>query len=109
LLTPARVIRVEVCDDDPRDPAHIGPALASAGHAETGVDDGPPVVARQQVAVHVPDPHREREGQSADPAGKLLHLAGGRKLAMLAAPHPPDYFPEGVSGPARRDAPDVRC
>ena len=45
------------------------PGLLGVGQADTRVDDGPPVVAGQEVRVHVARPRRQRQRDLADPTG----------------------------------------
>ena len=81
VLAAARVVRVEVRQEDPPDVdlAQDGrPALLRVRQPQPGVDERPAVAARKQVAVDVPDPERQRERETPDSAGKLVHYAFSR-------------------------------
>ena len=72
------MVGVEVRDDDPRHRRvqlleHRPPARLGVGQPEARVHERPAVRARQQVAVHVPDPERQGERQAPDARGKLVH------------------------------------
>jgi hypothetical protein len=81
VLASARVVRVEVRQEDPPDvdlAQNRRPALLGVRQAQPGVDERPAVAAGKQVAVNVPDAERQRERQAPDPAGKLGHYAFSR-------------------------------
>ena len=52
--------RVQLCE-------HRLPALGRLGDAKAGVDERPPVLGAEEVAVDVVEPEREREGRATDP------------------------------------------
>ena len=66
-----------------------GPELRRVGQAEAGVDEHETVVDREQIAVHVPGPRRQRHRHAPQSPGKLVHqstLARNRSPGAGAAP-----------------------
>jgi hypothetical protein len=70
---------MEVRDHDPPNgTAQLGkdaaPPFDGVGNPEARVDDRPPALRRrQEIAVHVVDPERQREGHTSDSAVELDH------------------------------------
>ncbi len=76
----ADMIRVEVGDEDPGDPAGKpvelrGPPVPRVGEPEAGVHERPAVLAREQIGVDVSRPRRQRERDAHDAAGELVHAS----------------------------------
>jgi hypothetical protein len=74
------VVGMEVRDEDAGNRAAglvqlRSPELLRLRKAHTGVHDRPAVLAREEVRVHVPGPHRQRQRNLADPTRKLCHAA----------------------------------
>ena len=88
----ADVVGVEVRDEDRRDLAARfvelrAPGVLRVGSADSGVDDDPAVVSRQQVRMHVAGTRWQRQGDPPDPGVELVHvptLAAAHRIRQLA-------------------------
>ena len=74
----ADVVGVEMRDHDVSDLAGElrelgGPSVPRVGETEPRVDHRPPVVAREDVGVHVARPGRQRERHATDAAAEVVH------------------------------------